>query len=288
MSRIWFAGFTGLVLFAATLGGCPAPADSDNSGNPGQDSSGGGTNDGTTGGGSAEPVGGLEPAPDRDGDDGGSGGSSDGDDVSDGGGSNGADASDGSDGGDGSSDDGSSGDDANGGGDSSSGGDASGVAITGQFLGQLDCYDVQSVDDNVADPQHSVRSFSIQFDDAGVPSALFIVPYITKTNLVTDAVLAGASDVLDIPTSGGSIQYGVTVREATYTETTAQVVLDLTYDETNGALVQSGTGVQTVDLSVAGDVLTVNVVVEYSIDVTAPVTLDLAQTVTCTGTLPRQ
>ncbi len=262
------------MLALASIAGCPTT--DENTGGDAADGNGTDVSD-STGGGDNNPID-AEPVPPRDDD----GGSSDDNGSADDGSADNDNAS-GDDGG--STDDG--GDDGISNDNSDDGGDSTAL-LGGTFAGTIVVASIQNVGDTFTDPANENHTVTFQFDDAGIPLAIPILGFVSTPDSIASVNDVGETETIAIALDGGSATLDITVTETTYTASTARIVYDLFYDEVRGSLAQSGPGVQTVEVSVAGDTLTITIATDYDVNITAPLALDTGEQLDSSATLPRQ
>lgn len=181
---------------------------------------------------------------------------------------------------------------ASGGGDDTGGdgGDTT-KAITGRWSGTIDCTSTQSLGGAPTTPRTSTTDVAIEFDAAGLPTALTVIGFSNSPNMTVTIRNTGQSQTVTNTVRDVVGTYVVTVRSATYTSTTARVTLDIVYSSTNGPATSEGTGVQVIEATVNGDVLGYKASVEYDVtvrNVSAGLSFDTEDNVTCVGDLARQ
>jgi hypothetical protein len=238
-----------LLLSCAIIGGCPAPIDdtdgvtnSDNNGpaDSGGDTtpSGGPSSDGGTSDGSSSPAG------DGSGTDGG---------LTPG------------DGGSGSDDGGGTPDSGNG--DTSGGDDASPV-FQGTYSGEMTHVKHEAVvEGNWKLEQQWTTSFSVTFDESGMPTA-FVVPAYNETEggieFVVEINEVGETVTLNESSGGHDITLTATVVLANYGETSGRVVLNLEHSGQE-IVEEEGTGVHVVQYELDGDNLLYSAETNYEV-----------------------
>ncbi len=173
--------------------------------------------------------------------------------------------------------------------DNDNGGGTGATALAGTWSGEIECSTVQFVGDTGGSPSVTRRTFTITIDAEGFPTEVEVLGFSSAPDLTADLSRSGDSDTLTSTSSGLSITEAVRVDSATYTETSAIIVIDIDYSALGGALNQEGTGRQTIELQLNGDSLEYSVSVEYDVvQLAAGIELNTGETVDCTGVLEAQ
>lgn len=177
-------------------------------------------------------------------------------------------------------------------GDDGSGGDTSASTIAGTWSGTLDCTTTFSYPDLPGEPLPYTRDLTITFSNEYLPSSLPVWGFNLAFDQRTTAYADGESQTFTFDANnppGRSVTLVVTATAASYTESGAQVVMDLQHSAECDELTEEGTGTMTIDATVDGDTLTFSAVAEYAVTQTTDQTeLEATETINCTGTLDRQ
>lgn len=166
--------------------------------------------------------------------------------------------------------------------------------IVGTFAGTIDCTRFEDTTLTAPSTTMSQRNVTVVFDASGRPVSVHIENVEEYSNPDFDADIqdAGETDTVSansVPNHPYTLT--ATIASAAYTDNSLVLMIDLTYaaELTGGGMfIETGTGTQTVEFTLNGDMLTYtfstvwNVFWDTAIDVTIDQTLD------CTGTLMRQ
>lgn len=170
-----------------------------------------------------------------------------------------------------------------------SNGSGTSIALSGTFGGTVNSEISQSLNGTTSGtPRRASAPFSIEFDSNGRPNGILVYGFADARDQTANVRAANDRATL---TSAGTVNVTLTVRvsDVQYSNRSMRMVLALTYRGTSGNLNQTGTGTQTIDVSVTGDEMSYSVDVEYMVRQTAgSISFDTGETQTYTGTLNRQ
>lgn len=159
-------------------------------------------------------------------------------------------------------------------------------ALAGTWTGELACTSTQSIDGGEGVPFETTRDVALTFDDDGRPTGLPVLGFSNAPTQTTGINEVGETETLTSQSGTLAITRVLTVRSATYTATTARVIIDIDYEASGGALTQTGTGVLTVFAEIADGVLDVTLDVDYDITQAADtLSFDTTETLACEGAL---
>lgn len=160
--------------------------------------------------------------------------------------------------------------------------------LSGSYSGTISCLDTQSLNGVAGNPASVNKSVTFTFGTDGVLSSLPIFGFTAPPDITTNVGSTGDSQVV---TSGNSItpsiQYNITVRTATYTDTTADLTIDIDYTGSGGNLVDGGTA----ELILSLELTNGNLIVMYELayDITRSSSgagsFDAGETFNCEGVI---
>jgi len=162
------------------------------------------------------------------------------------------------------------------------------ITISGTWSGTLSCTSTQTLSGSPTITQSSQRSFTITFNAEGVPTSLPVWGFTNAPDQSATISAVGESQTFNFTAADRDTTITVTITEATYTGSSARVVMSLQYSATGGALTQQGTGTVTITATVSGDALTFNAVADYDVTQTAgSISFESGETTECAGPLTR-
>jgi len=166
----------------------------------------------------------------------------------------------------------------------------SGPAQTaGAWTGDLSCDVTQSLSGAAGNPVNAARAFSTTINDSGVPTSVRVLGFTGGPD--QDAAISQVGDSATLNSTSGNLAITqiVTVTQARYTSTSADITLSIEYSATGGALSQNGTATQTIAIRVSGANLTYSANVNYSVtQLAGTITLDTGEVTDCNGVLSKQ
>lgn len=169
------------------------------------------------------------------------------------------------------------------------GGGGSSDGLVGTWTGTLNCQTTQTVGTSTTDPVDSTLGFSITFGSDGLPTGVLILGFANAPDAQTDAVESGDQATLTGNAGSVAVTNEIEVLSALYLDESADIEYRLTYSGDGGNLQQSGTGTQSITLTLTGEQLSVEIQTTY--DVTQTVSglqLTSGEVTECSGTLTRQ
>jgi|GEM_PF-2837207 len=166
------------------------------------------------------------------------------------------------------------------------------TTMHGSWNGVLSRTSTKTVDDIQGTPLPSKSSLSISFNSNYVAVGLPIWGFDNAFDQTTVKSAAGETETFNYEANlpYRNITLVATIREATYGESSARVVIDLTYASTDAAqgLTEDGAGVMTIDAEINGATMTFTGTATYTVTQTANNnTIQTSETITCTGTLTK-
>lgn len=162
---------------------------------------------------------------------------------------------------------------------------ASGLA--GAWNGSVNCSVTQSLNGAGSAPTSGKLDVQVKFDADGKLAAITVIGFTDSPDQLVNLTQAG--DSATINDSNGKSSNVATVRQILYTSDSARIVLDLVFAGQTGNLAQSGTGSQTVNVSLQGGSLSYTADVQYTVnEVAGTISLTAGETTSCQGTLARQ
>jgi hypothetical protein len=162
--------------------------------------------------------------------------------------------------------------------------------LEGTWTGSVACSRTQTVTGaNPGNPVSSTKTISIQFGADGRPVNVAVISFSGATDQTAVLQNVGDSVTLNFSDPSGPITEVVSVTEATFTETSTRLVVNIEYSSTSGQLTRTGTGTQTIEAKLENGAVTYSAVVNYNVNLVVG-TLNLATTETtnCSGTLAKQ
>lgn len=287
---VLLALIVGLLLGFGNIGGCPASVDNRNTGASvagGADDDGtSATTDGATAdGGTTGDTAGTDGSGSDGTSDGWQAGGSDGQGTTDGD-TNGADSGTGDTGGaDGQTDgtnDGETGDDA----DTDGSGDAAtSFQATGTYTGQLECTVSESLNGQQGNPTQQTRDLTITFDPNGLPETLYVPGY---RDMEFAAPVNQVGDVVELTQTADEyeVTLTVTVAVASYSPTSARIVLNLAHFGRQDNLTEEGTGTQVIEMDLTDGTLSYTSLTSYEVEMRVEtLRFDTTREYDCAGTL---
>ncbi len=177
-------------------------------------------------------------------------------------------------------------------------GDADGTTpttIAGTWSGTLARTTTLAISGQQGNPRPGETDLTITFNSEYLPATLPIWGFNFAFDQATTKHAVGESETLKFYANFPyrQITLVVTITEASYTESSAHVVMALQYSGANEdlALAQEGTGTMTIEATVQGDDLNFSGVAQYAVTETNTaiyVIVQTTETIACSGTLTKQ
>ncbi len=173
--------------------------------------------------------------------------------------------------------------------------DTTPTTIDGTWSGTLDCTRTFSYPSQPGTPLPCPRELAITFNSEYVPTSLPVWGFYFAFDQTTQKNAQGESETFSFEANSPyrDVTLTVTIIEATYNESSANVVMNLEYSATSSqlALTEQGTGTMTIEATIDGNSLNFSGIAQYNITQTnaaAELTVEATETTNCTGTLTKQ
>jgi hypothetical protein len=163
------------------------------------------------------------------------------------------------------------------------------IALTGTYSGTIVCATSQRIGETNTQPRNRNLFMTLNFDAQGLPVDLPILGFSGAPDTRVAIQTVGEQATTTAQSSNLAITTVARVTEATYTATSARIVLAITYTGQSATLNQTGTATETIDVSVNGNTLTFSLDIVYNVIQSANgLRLDTGETHDCNGSLTRQ
>jgi hypothetical protein len=168
-------------------------------------------------------------------------------------------------------------------------GDTTPTTLAGTWSGTLSCTTTFSYPDVPGYPLPHTRDLTLTFDSEYLPSSLPVWGFNLAFDQRITETAEGDSQTFVFEANnpaGRAVTLVVTITDATYNESGAQVVMSLQHSAESDELTEQGTGTMTIDATIDGSDLAFSGVAEYTVTQTSDLaTLEASEMISCTGTL---